>query len=664
MNKETKTKLRDMLRKLFALMGSDNVNESNAAKSKIDALLKKYQLTWNDAMEIIGATADAGPDASLLFDMLMRGHRKQADELYEIAQAAEFFRTKDDTVCADISVDGHRETWPLHSNGFERWLRRCYRAKFKNACNSESLKTAILEIEANSDKAPRRELFLRVGTHEGIVYLDLGDDAWTTVAIDPTGWCVLGAPPPVRFTRGPGMLPLPLPEKGGSLEQLRKLLRGGDDDFIIVVAWLLAALRGRPPYPVLTLSGPPGAAKSTMEALLRDIIDPNAAEPGGLPKDNHALAIGVRSRFVQAWDNISGITAEIADAICRTSTGGGYIVRAFFRDDVEKIFTGTRPVIIAGVEDVAGRHDLARRTLAITLERISDAQRRKGEAMKAEFAAAWPLVLGRLLDIVSHGLRELPTTTVENPSSMPDFDHWIAACETAEWPAGTFARAYAANKESLAAASLEADTVATLIVEMLDGGFGWTGTAQELLEKINSKATEQQKRGKRWPRTPHAMASRLRRASEVLRAKGWGVEHSRSPDKKGTRIITIVPTQTPHEDGTQSSETSERQKYNGNSDLGSGDVSDDPPSDDPRRPAGRTSSESKELIMQAFERSDISDDVLPTPSERPCAYCGESHPPPRTCSWDGEVLPLHADCEEYWAREHESYRDNESWKKT
>src|SRR5262245_4180935 len=465
----------------------------------------------------------------------------------------------------------------------ERWLRAVAaamlprRAKFKQACNSESLKTAILEIEANSDKAPRRELFLRIAAHEATVYLDLGDDAWTTVAIDATGWHVLITPPPVRFTRGPGMLPLPLPQKGGSLELLRKLLRGGDDDFVIVVAWLLAALRGRPPYPVLTLSGPPGAAKSTMEALLRDILDPNAAEPGGLPKDTHALVIVVRSRFVQAWDNISGVTAEIADAICRTSTGGGYIVRAFYKDDSEKIFTGTRPVIIAGVEDVAGRHDLARRTLAITLERISDTQRRKDEALKADFAAAWPLVLGRLLDIVSHGLRELPRTVMEKPSSMPDFDYWMAACETAEWPAGTFARAYATNKETLAAASLEADTVASLVIEMLDGGTGWSGTANDLLTKLNNLATEQQKRHKRWPRTSHAMGGRLRRASEVLRARGWAVEFSRSSGKEHARIITITPT--PQEYGTQTSETSESPKGNGSNGLRSDEVSDDASAD-------------------------------------------------------------------------------------
>src|SRR5262245_65764526 len=108
MNEKTKTKLRDTLRKLFALMGSDNANESSAAKSKIDALLKKYKLTWNDAMEIIGATADGGPDASFLFDILMLGQRKEAEELYELPQAPEFFRTLSDTVFAAMLVQRHR----------------------------------------------------------------------------------------------------------------------------------------------------------------------------------------------------------------------------------------------------------------------------------------------------------------------------------------------------------------------------------------------------------------------------------------------------------------------------------------------------------------------------------------------------------------------------
>src|SRR5262249_42577622 len=147
---------------------------------------------------------------------------------------------------------------------------------------------------------------------------------------------------------------------------------------------------------------------------------------------------------------------------------------------------------------------------------------------------------------------------------------------------------------------------------------------------------------KRWPRTPHAMAGRLRRASEVLRAKGWAVEHLRSTDKKHARIITITPASPPHEDGMQTSETSERPKSNGNSGLASDDTSDDA-SDDVggpalARPIVRPSSDGKSLFLQGNGRTDVSDDVLPTPQGGRCAHCGEAEPPPQTCSWDGKAV--------------------------
>ena len=39
------------------------------------------------------------------------------------AGAAELFHAPDGTGFADISVDGHRETWPVRSAGFRRWIR-------------------------------------------------------------------------------------------------------------------------------------------------------------------------------------------------------------------------------------------------------------------------------------------------------------------------------------------------------------------------------------------------------------------------------------------------------------------------------------------------------------------------------------------------------------
>jgi hypothetical protein len=128
------------------------------------------------------------------------------------------------------------------------------------------------------------------------------------------------------------------------------------------------------------------------------------------------------------------------------------------------------------------------------------------------------------------------------------------------------------------------------------------------------------------------------------------VEHSRSSDKKRARIVTIGPAL--HEDGTQTSETSSRPKSNENNGLGADDASDDPvcASDN----IVRTSSVGNSLLLQGNGRTDVSDDVPPTPQGRQCAYCGEADPPPQKCSWNGQQVMLHLDCEEYWARKHEA----------
>ena len=61
------------------------------------------------------------------------------------------------------------------------------------------------------------------------------------------------------------MLALSEPEQGdpkGGLVKLGALLRIRDEDeFVIVVSSLLAALRGRGPFPVLIFTGEPGAKK-------------------------------------------------------------------------------------------------------------------------------------------------------------------------------------------------------------------------------------------------------------------------------------------------------------------------------------------------------------------------------------------------------------------
>ena len=67
------------------------------------------------------------------------------------------------------------------------------------------------------------------------------------VEIDSQGWRVIDEPP-VRFRRSSGMQNLPTPVTGGSVDALRIFLNvQSDDDFVLVVAWLLACLRHHGP---------------------------------------------------------------------------------------------------------------------------------------------------------------------------------------------------------------------------------------------------------------------------------------------------------------------------------------------------------------------------------------------------------------------------------
>jgi hypothetical protein len=320
----------------------------------------------------------------------------QADILIDIAQAAELFHTANSTGFADLDVNGHRETWPIRSKGFRRWLARRFFEETDGAPNSEALQSALNVIEAKAHfDAPERAVHIRVGGLDGRLYLDLCDETWRAVEIDTAGWRVIDNPP-VRFRRAAGMKPLPVPVSGGSVETLRSFLNvRSDADFVLVVAWALACLRNCGPYPVVALSGEQGSAKSTFSAILRALLDPNTAPLRALPREDRDLFIAASNGHLLAFDNVSVLPAWISDTLCRLATGGGFAVRQLYTDQDEVLFDAARPVILNGIEEIVTRPDLADRALFLTLDPIPEERRRPEAELWARFDAERPRVPGR-----------------------------------------------------------------------------------------------------------------------------------------------------------------------------------------------------------------------------------------------------------------------------
>src|SRR5207249_7665157 len=107
-----------------------------------------------------------------------------------------------------------------------------------------------------------------------------------------------------------------------------------------------------------------------------------------------------------------------------------------------------------------------------------------------EFETARPRVMGALLDAAVHGLHALGRVNLDRLPRMADFALWATACEPALWPAGTFARAYAANRRAAIESIIEADPIATCVRALMVGRTTWSGSASDLLRLCAESARD------------------------------------------------------------------------------------------------------------------------------------------------------------------------------
>jgi len=145
----------------------------------------------------------------------------------------------------------------------------------------------------------------------------------------------------------------------------------------------------------------------------------------------------------------------------------------------------------------------------MTLPGIPEKERRSEQELWRELEIARPRILGALLDAAAHGLRELPRVRCARLPRMADFALWAMACETALWPAGTFARAYETNRRTGIESTIDADPVASGIREIMAGRSSWTGSAADLLRAC-ADCNGISKESSGWPKNPRALSGRLR----------------------------------------------------------------------------------------------------------------------------------------------------------
>ena len=451
-------------------------------------------------------------------DLLLRWAMEEAD-LY--ADGVETY--------IDVWLEGVRETWPIRSRSANRWLRGLFYDRCRKGAPQESVNHAVENLDAQASRSVQRKVYLRSAKDDDCLYVDLGDPNRLAVEIDAQGWR-LRSDPPVRFRRPPTTEALPVPanvDPGKGIQELRSFLNVSEEDFVLCVAWLLAALRVPGPYPVLVLAGEPGSSKTTAASVLRSLVDPALLPTRAMPKDERDASIAARHRRVLVFDNLSYLPVWFSDLLCRFVTGQGYATRALWTDDEEQVFEASLPLILTGIDNIVVRGDLADRALIVRLNHIADTERRTESDLWSNFHEARPRILGALLTGLSEGLRQLPHVRLERSPRMADFATWATACEGAFWSEGTFIASFNRAQASAVVDVLDDFRVWPSLREFIDERGRFEVTATDLLKTLNARLPDE-KPPKGWPSTNAVLGKQLNRLAPSMRKLGYTAELKRS----------------------------------------------------------------------------------------------------------------------------------------
>lgn len=241
----------------------------------------------------------------------------------------------------------------------------------------------------------------RAFRRDGTVWLDVGDDR--PIVVTPAGWAPGRWPEGVVFYRPKGFLPLSVGtgDPIRAAERFKDLFSLSDKALLRIVAWAATVIYAGA-SPVLLLTGPQGAGKTTLARAVVATVDPKEVAQTTL--DDATVPILPWLGPVVLIDNVSSISAANQDMVCRLVTGEGLVKRRLYTDHDVVMIQCHLAMIITTIALAKLRPDLADRTVEVEL---SKPDRHRGVAEMMElYAAIQPDMTALVLDVVSKLLNE------------------------------------------------------------------------------------------------------------------------------------------------------------------------------------------------------------------------------------------------------------------
>jgi hypothetical protein len=227
---------------------------------------------------------DKDVDARIKLEKLAKEAEDASEDLYEIGKqfTKELWHDSSKVPYATLARLGHFEHVKIDSEDYRDFLQEKF-GELNKTQNEDGETEERAPKGADVDEAIRQlssrarnkrwhkeyDPRVRLNYDRGALWLDLGAKC---VRIDADGWEIRDRCE-AKIIRGAGAHPLPEPERGGNIQELRQFLNVRDDEaFVLCVGALLGVYNPFGHYMATFFCGPAGSAKTTATRVLRRLF--------------------------------------------------------------------------------------------------------------------------------------------------------------------------------------------------------------------------------------------------------------------------------------------------------------------------------------------------------------------------------------------------------
>jgi putative DNA primase/helicase len=513
--------------------------------------------TDGECKDIVRYVAPARPDPEPTDDGAEDAHRHVVRPIQGCKLALEMMDLSEDLpVRHGKSNHDHAVFVQIESEGSSNWvstdddrLKRFLRAQaYKRLGRGPSkgvVDDVVAHIEARGFALPTEPMSRRVHWDGECIWVCLGPGSQRSVRISKDGWSLTDSPP-VIFRPASNAETLPEPTRGGRIDSLKQFFNIGDDCWPGLVGFLIANYLPQGGFPVLCVIGPESSGKSLTTEMIRWLTDPVVGLDArvSLPESEEDLFTIASNTHVLSLENVSKISNELSDGLCKVTTGGAYMSRKLYAQGSTHILRCRSPVIVNGITALPQRPDLLSRCVVLELLALPEACRRVEGSIRREFHRELPAALGAIFDALVVAIRDDESTVVEPLPRLADAARFVTAAEPAlGMPDGSIVASWSA---ALAGAQMDlcsSDPVADVLARIFkrDSITTWKGTATDLAKAALKLEKDGQELPKDFPREAKRLGDHCGRRSSVMKRAGFMVQRVRTASARLLEITKQPP---------------------------------------------------------------------------------------------------------------------------